>query len=561
MEKEQLNQSDIHRYGQRLAEKFCALSRRILRYANRGTPRVEFLREISEMLLDFSGCDCLELHMKDGNFCYRWETTRRPEQSFRFDVLQSWPNNENDIPADPPSQYFTKNGSFWTGDVEGFLASPEAPRVRALYSIIPCRNYKSFALIPFVVDDENNGFLLLNSLQRNYFKRHEIEFYEGVAQTLGLATADRRAQAALRERVKELTCLYGIAQIAERAEPSLEEALQSIALTLPHAWQYPDIALARIIFDGHSYSTEGYREGQHKQSTDIIVYGKKRGMVEVVYAKERPEFCEGPFLKEEKNLIEAVAREIARIVEKRETEKEKTSLYDQLRHADRLATIGQLAAGVAHELNEPLGGILGFAQLLEKCPDLPRQAQKDIKKIVDTSLYAREVVKKLLIFARQVPPQKAQLNLNRIVEEGLYFFESRCAKHGIELVRSLLPNPPEITADPAQMTQVLVNLLVNAIHAMQDGGRLTVKTLASNGHISLIVEDTGVGMDEDVAKKIFMPFFTTKKVSEGTGLGLSVVHGIVSSHGGTIMVDSKLGHGTRFEIQLPVGKANETAKE
>jgi len=139
-----------------------------------------------------------------------------------------------------------------------------------------------------------------------------------------------------------------------------------------------------------------------------------------------------------------------------------------------------------------------------------------------------------------------------LVEEGLHFLESRCDKEGIERVCSFSPDLPEITADPAQLTQVLVNLIVNAIQAMPEGGRLTVRTLAGEGHISLIVEDTGIGMSEVVMKKIFIPFFTTKDINQGTGLGLAVVHGIVTSHGGSIKVDSKVGRGTRFEVKLPL---------
>jgi signal transduction histidine kinase len=221
-------------------------------------------------------------------------------------------------------------------------------------------------------------------------------------------------------------------------------------------------------------------------------------------------------------------------------------------HADRLATIGQLAAGVAHELNEPLSNILGFSQLIKKCPGLPDQAQQDIEKTIIASLHAREIVKKLMLFARRMPPHKIQVNLNQLVEEGLYFLESRCTKEGIELVQALSPDLPEIIADPAQLTQVLVNLTVNAVQAMPQGGKLTVSTYVKEGYISLVVEDNGTGMSEEVKKNIFIPFFTTKDVHQGTGLGLPVVHGIVSSHGGSIKVESQLGSGSRFEVKLPL---------
>jgi len=132
------------------------------------------------------------------------------------------------------------------------------------------------------------------------------------------------------------------------------------------------------------------------------------------------------------------------------------------------------------------------------------------------------------MFARQMPSKRANVDLNSLVEDGLYFLESRCAKEGIELVRVLSPGLPDVTADPAQMHQVLVNLAVNAIQAMPNGGKLTVGTASSDDQVLLTVEDTGIGMSEGVLKQIFIPFFTTKDVGQGTGLGLPVVHGIVN---------------------------------
>ncbi len=136
--------------------------------------------------------------------------------------------------------------------------------------------------------------------------------------------------------------------------------------------------------------------------------------------------------------------------------------------------------------------------------------------------------------------------------DGLYLFETRFAKEGIELVRLLSPDLPEIIVDQAQLNQVLVNLVVNASQAMPHGGKLTIETKAVDDYVFLIVEDSGVGMSEDVLKKIFIPFFTTKDINEGTGLGLSVVHGIINSHKGMIKAESSVDKGSRFEIKLPI---------
>jgi len=410
----------------------------------------------------------------------------------------------------------------------------------------------SLAIFPLRFCDEMMGILQMTGPRRSFLPKEELGSYIDLFLTFGVALMIQRAQAALRERVKELTCLYSIARVAEREGISLDGILQGIAELLPPAWQYPDITEGRITLDDRVFETSSFRAGGRSQISEIIVGGDARGAIEVVYTQSRPDIDEGPFLKEERNLIDAIAREIAIIVERKEAEEEKARLQEQLRHADRLATIGQLAAGVAHELNEPLGSMLGFAQLAKKHPGLPPRAAKDISKIETASLHAREIIKKLMLFGRQMPPQKARIDINKMIEDGLYFIKSRCKKSGIEIKLSLESDLPEIIADQSQIYQVLVNLVVNAVQAMPDGGLLTIATQSRADNISMIVEDTGIGMDEEIQKKIFLPFFTTKEVNEGTGIGLSVVHGIVISHGGKINVDSAPGRGTRFEISLPV---------
>ena len=244
-------------------------------------------------------------------------------------------------------------------------------------------------------------------------------------------------------------------------------------------------------------------------------------------------------MKEERSLIDAVAKEVAIILKRRHDEEEKLRLEEQLRHADRLATIGQLAAGVAHELNEPLGSILGFAQLAKKCPGIPSQAEQDIDKILNASLYAREVVKKLLIFARQMPPKKTPVNLNQVIEEGLYFFESRCAKEGIELVRSFSPGLPEVYADPAQFNQILVNLVVNALQAMPEGGKLIIQTLKP---WRLRFPDRGGHWNRHERRgprQDLHPFLHNQGCGTRDGSGFPVVHGIVTSHGGLFRLKAR----------------------
>jgi two-component system NtrC family sensor kinase len=562
----------------RAADDFGALSRRILHYVGRGMSRIEFLREVSGLLLDFSECDVVELWLKENHGYWRCEAKRFEAQgnigfSSKFQILPHLLDNESDdirIPGNisdlqrigievvhghlslsPP--LFTRAGTFWTGDSKiPFSYRLKTGNRSAFQKLCIGGDYPSLVLTPLVGPEGNIGLLQLKSRNQQYFTKSEIVSYEHVSQNLALAILHQRTQAALHERIKELTCLYGITQISTDPDLSLEVILERIVELLPPSWQYPDIASASITLDGRHYSVSGFQDRPQNQTADIVVRGEKRGVVKVVYDEERPDLDEGPFLKEERGLIDAVARQVALMVERRRAEEERLRLQDQLRHADRLATIGQLAAGVAHELNEPLGNILGFAQLAKKSPGLPEQATKDMEKIINSCLHARQVIQKLMMFARQTPPKKTMVNLNQIVQEGLYFLETRCTRQGIELVRLLDPNLPEITADAAQLHQVLVNLTVNAIQAMPNGGKLFLRTARSGQHISLTVEDTGMGMSEEVMKRIFMPFFTTKDVGQGIGLGLAVVHGIVTGHRGSVKVQSTVGEGSRFEVLLPV---------
>lgn len=356
----------------------------------------------------------------------------------------------------------------------------------------------------------------------------------------------------LRERVKELSCLYGIAKIASSPFLSVESKLEHIILLLPPAWQYPASACARIAIDRQIFKTPGFREGKHRQSCAINIGGTDRGTVEIHYRDEGISSSGGnPFLKEEQSLLDTIAGQIALMVERKETEDATYELQKQLMRADRLAAIGQLSAGVAHELNEPLNTILGFAQLTKKDPGLSDQALKDIHKIEEAAIRARTIIRELLTFGRQVKGGGTPVNLNQVISDELSLFKTLCRNGSVELRLITDYDLPEIMADRSQITQVISNLIVNALQAMPAGGLLTIQTSFDDASVSVMVEDTGIGMNDEVKEKMFLPFFTTKDVDQGTGLGLSVVHGIVSSHRGEIAVESEELKGTRIVVTLP----------
>ncbi|HMX00857.1 MAG TPA: ATP-binding protein [Cyclobacteriaceae bacterium] len=352
----------------------------------------------------------------------------------------------------------------------------------------------------------------------------------------------------LRERVKELNCLYKLSRIAWEANNDVDAIIQKTLDILPDAMQLPDLAEACISIGTRNYSTKGFKKATVLITGDLALHKKKFGAVKVGY--RRSSSGKG-FLAEERNLVKTVAQELSLLVHRVSIEDDKRKLQIQLQHAERLAFVGELSAGIAHELNEPLGRVLGFAQLIKKAGSLNEQQAEDLERIIKASLYSREIIKKLMIFSRQMPQQVARVNLNTVVENILYFIDVRFQGRNIRITKSLDPSLPVILADEVQMSQVLVNLITNAVFAMPRGGIIKIVTKVKGQSVALIVKDTGSGMTPEIRKKIFEPFFTTKPVGQGTGLGLSVVHGIVDSHKGQILVNTTPGKGTSFEIRLP----------
>lgn len=549
-------------------EEFWALGRRIAHLGTTGIARMEFLRELSRRMLDFSGADAIHLWMTDVDQDYRWLMSRGASSEFHFEPLRmskeidgggvSAGGLERRIVEFMRRLCDVKTGT--TMPCRSFHVHDQASRNRckdivqsehALFGALRTYGDANMLLLPLHEGPALTGLLVLCSTSSRRFSDQDCFNFEQIGETIGRAVVNRRAQFRLRERIKELTCLHGIAQVVQREGVSSESTMQAIVEQLPPAMQFPVIAAARLILDDRVYSTNGYRISEQRLTVPVVVGGRTRGSLEVSYIEMHPEFAAGAFLPEERDLLNNVTHEIALLVERSESAAAKASLAEQLRHADRLATIGQLAAGVAHELNEPLGNIMGFAQLLQKSPGLSETAHRDAEKIVEAVLHGREIVKKLLLFSRQSDAQRVRLDLSTLIRESLYFLEARCRRSGIDLQLDLSDGLPPIAAVPSEMTQVLVNLAVNAMQAMPTGGALTIRTRSVDGSVLLTVEDTGVGMDETTQRRLFTPFFTTKNIGEGTGLGLSVVLGIVSTLGGTIHVQSTLKQGSRFEIRLP----------
>jgi len=229
---------------------------------------------------------------------------------------------------------------------------------------------------------------------------------------------------------------------------------------------------------------------------------------------------------------------------------------EEIMKSERLAMVGQLAAGVAHEINNPLGGILLFSRLLLQKAPSEGIMRDNLERIEKDANRCQSIVQGLLDFARQREPKVETLKLNDVLEKTVDLFENQPLFHNIEIVKQYQPDLPVISADLAQIQQVFVNIIMNASDAMKDKGVLTINTrsIDTNDYVEISFTDTGNGIPPDKLERIFEPFFTTKGVGHGTGLGLSISYGIVQRHGGTIKVSSRVGQGSTFVVILPKNK-------
>jgi two-component system NtrC family sensor kinase len=227
---------------------------------------------------------------------------------------------------------------------------------------------------------------------------------------------------------------------------------------------------------------------------------------------------------------------------------------EQIAQADKLASIGQLSAGIAHEINNPLGIILGFTQLLIRHEDPQSEKYQDLKTIEKHVRNCKTIVEDLLNFARTSSPDENLIRIDMAIDDVLKFIHQHGDHDRIEVVKNYDPEVPQMFLDEKKIKQVFMNLLLNARHAMGNEGRLSLSTVyrPEGRQVVIKIADTGYGIEKRNLSRIFDPFFTTKPTGEGTGLGLSVSYGIIKNHGGDITVDSEVGRGAAFTIVLPV---------
>ena len=234
------------------------------------------------------------------------------------------------------------------------------------------------------------------------------------------------------------------------------------------------------------------------------------------------------------------------------------TLEDQLIQKERLASLGLLAAGVAHEVNTPLTGISSYIQMLQRRLDGDEEARKLLRKVEKQTFRASEIINSLLNLSRGGPVELKELDLNALIADSVALLENQLDSTDVRVTTDFFRDLPKIKGDRGKLQQVVINLLLNARDSMPDGGKISISTRNEGSYVIFTVADTGVGIPNEIGNRIFDPFFTTKKIGMGMGLGLAVSYGIVQEHAGTIEMDSKIDVGTKFTVSLPVRPRTQT---
>ncbi|MGE4219259.1 MAG: PAS domain-containing protein [Alphaproteobacteria bacterium] len=373
-------------------------------------------------------------------------------------------------------------------------------------------------------------------------------------------TERKRSQRELRERIKELRCLYRVLDFTSDAARPVGEICDDVAQTLPQSLMHDDVAMAQVGLEDSTYPSHSWRKPVASLRVPILCGGSEAGFVEIGYGAPREDQPDGsgPFLAEEHAMVEAVAAHLGRMLDRRR-------MSEKLTQAERLGAIGELTGGIAHDFNNLLTIILGNAEMLAAdLADRPGQ-QRLAQMLIDAAERGADLTRQMLAFARRQPLSPAATALAFLLDEMNDLLRRTLGEHiDIAVIRGDDLWPAQV--DPTQFESAVLNLCINARDAMPDGGRLTIELsnvrlddtythwaedFAPGDYVLTAVSDTGIGMNSDVLSRAFEPFFTTKDVGRGSGLGLSMVYGFVRQSHGHVRIYSEPEQGTTVKLYLP----------
>lgn len=389
----------------------------------------------------------------------------------------------------------------------------------------------------------------------------------------------------LSERVKELRCLYEIDEICVRRESTLEEILKGTVRIIPPGYQYPKITGSCITFEDKKFKTRNFRETKWMQKENIITDGQKAGSVNVCYSEKKPELDEGPFFKEERNLINAIAKRLGQTIERYQavaTLRRNRNHLDMLvkeRTAELQQTIEKLEearrdveaatrakseflANMSHELRTPLNSIIGFSEIMADglTGPLTDEQKEYLNDILESGRHLLELINDVLDLSK-IEAGKTELEVNKfslkgLLDRSLAVFRNQAADRNITILSDIPEIIGEVTADDRRTKQIIFNLLSNALKFTPDGGKVGITAHRMDKKIQITVWDTGVGIAKKDLKNLFKPFQQletglTEKVP-GTGLGLNLSKKLVELQGGKIWVESKRGQGSKFSFTIPI---------
>lgn len=410
-----------------------------------------------------------------------------------------------------------------------------------------------------VVVRKKNGDTLPVHLSISEVNMDGARYFSGVLRDISLEHEARREQerllGELKERNKKITCLYSVGEVIREQAVEID-IFREIAYLIRPACSYPERTRVRIVFDGHVYEELAISTTPWTFSAPIVVGGRTRGKLELVYREAIDPEIPGILTQGDCDMIEAIARTLGEAVERREAEA-------KVIQASKLASIGELAAGVGHEINNPINGVINCVDILLENMAAEAPDRHFAELIRSEAERVASIVKKLLTFSRQQQEKYSMASMPEILDAVLSLSNKKIEKSHIELRVHIPESLPRLRCRGEQLQQVFMNLIINSIHALDDrypdGSPNKIMTISvhtrkhdGRAYLETAVEDFGVGISDTAKARLFDPFFTTKGRDKGTGLGLSVSDGIVKDHGGFIEVESEPGEFARFRVFLPV---------